>query len=185
LLPPVSLDEVMAFLNKRKNVIDGVVLSGGEPTLHKSLGSLITTFRERGLQVKLDTNGLNPDILQEIAFDYIAMDLKTKPAQYSDLGFLYSDCEERLIQSIGIVREMGEFGEIRIPCAPGFIDKDIAAAIGPMVKGVAKVFLQPLNYKVEFLDESYKETKGIKNEEIREYQKIIAPYVGMCTIRGE
>jgi pyruvate formate lyase activating enzyme len=161
------------------------VLSGGEPTLHKSLGSLINTLHERGLKVKLDTNGLNPGILQDIAFDYIAMDLKTKPAQYSDLGFLHNDCEERLIQSIDIVRKMGEFGEIRIPCAPGFIDKDIAGAIGPLVKGVAKVFLQPLNYRVEFLDESYKETTGIKNEQIKEYQQIIAPYVGMCKIRGE
>jgi pyruvate formate lyase activating enzyme len=184
-LSAVSLDEVADFLNNRKGLIDGVVLSGGEPTLHNSLSMLVDTFRKIGLKIKLDTNGLNPEILQEIQFDYIALDIKTSPSRYASLGCTFSDCEERLKRSIEIVRSSGKCGEIRIPCAPGFIDKKIALEIADLVSGVPKVFLQPLQYNTDFLDDAYKLNPALTQDELEEIQQIIGSQVDECKIRGK
>jgi pyruvate formate lyase activating enzyme len=183
-LPAVSLDEVLDFLRKRKGLIEGVVLSGGEPTLHASLGLVVEKLRHNDLKVKIDTNGLHPEILQEIEFDYMALDIKTLPEKYALLGCTLHDCDERLKRSVEMVRARGENGEIRIPCAPGFIDRETALKIAQLIKGVTRVFLQPLNYNVDFLDETYKQKARLPHEELGEYRSIIAAEVGECRIRG-
>ncbi|MBN1601993.1 MAG: anaerobic ribonucleoside-triphosphate reductase activating protein [Chitinispirillaceae bacterium] len=183
-LPAVSLDDVLDFMRKRKGLIEGVVLSGGEPTLHASLGPVVEKLKHIDLKVKIDTNGLHPEILQEVEFDYLALDIKTLPSKYVLLGCTLKDCDARLKRSIEMVRARGDYGEIRIPCASGYIDREIALEIAQLVKGVARVFLQPLNYKVEFLDEEYKQTARLPHEKLEEFRSIIAAEVGECKIRG-
>ncbi|HEX2958838.1 MAG TPA: anaerobic ribonucleoside-triphosphate reductase activating protein [Chitinispirillaceae bacterium] len=182
-LPPVPLDEILAFLNKRKGLIDGVVLSGGEPTLHTHLKSVVETIRNMNLKVKLDTNGLNPSVVKDLNIDYLALDIKSVPAMYNELGYSRSDCEERLMESINRVRSMGERAEIRVPCASGFIDNKIADEIGRLICGVNKVFLQRINYTVEFLDDSFKDTIPITDGQMKDFKAIFAKYVGSCEIR--
>ncbi len=182
-LPLVSFDEILAFLKKRSGLIDGVVLSGGEPTLHCHLKKVVETFRKLGLKVKLDTNGLNPAVIKELTIDYLALDVKTVPSRYSELGYSVTGCEERLMESIDVVRSMGEKAEIRIPCASGFIDNEIAGEIAKLVRGVNRVFLQRINYELEFLDNSFKDTIPVTDEQVVDFQKIIAPDVVICKIR--
>ena len=87
----ISLEEGLIHLRKRKSVLGGVVLSGGEPCLYEGLGSLINEIKKLGLPVKLDTNGMCPDRLEELFQkeethpDYIALDLKLAPSRYSEL----------------------------------------------------------------------------------------------------
>jgi pyruvate formate lyase activating enzyme len=182
-LPPVSFDEICAFLNKRSGLIDGIVLSGGEPTLHCNLKYVIETCHSMGLKVKLDTNGLNPAVVKDLQIDYLALDIKTIPLNYLELGYSDSDCEERLIESIEVVRTMGEKAEIRVPCASGFIDDEIAGEIAKLVRGVNKVFLQRINYNVDFLDNSFKDAIPVTDTQLFGFQKVISPHVGNCTIR--
>jgi pyruvate formate lyase activating enzyme len=182
-LPPVSFEEILTFLNKRRGLIDGIVLSGGEPTLHRNLQKIVETVHSMGLKVKLDTNGLNPSVVKNFRVDYLAVDIKTAPPKYKSLGYPVSDCEERLKESIDIVRTMGEKAEIRVPCASGFIDNEIAEEIAKLVSGVKKVFLQRINYNVEFLDNSFKDVIPVTEEQLLDFQKIISPCVGNCTIR--
>jgi pyruvate formate lyase activating enzyme len=182
-LPSVPFDEILSFLNKRSGLIDGIVLSGGEPTLHSHLKYVIETCRSMGLKVKLDTNGLNPAVVKDLQIDYLALDIKTIPLNYLEFGYSDSDCEERLIESIEVVRTMGEKAEIRVPCASGFIDNEIAGEIARLVRGVKKVFLQKINYNVEFLDNSFKDTIPVTDEQMSDFKKIISPCVGNCTIR--
>lgn len=77
---PISFDEIMSFLKKRVGVLDAVVITGGEPTLHKDLVEKIIKIKELGFLIKLDTNGTNPEMIKELVdlklVDYIAMDLK-------------------------------------------------------------------------------------------------------------
>ena len=79
-LEPISEEEVLAHLNKRKTVLDGVCISGGEPTLDPDLISFLAKVRETGLSIKLDTNGYRPEILRKVIdeglVDYVAMDIK-------------------------------------------------------------------------------------------------------------
>ena len=138
----VTLEEAEAHIKKRRRVLGGVVLSGGEPTLFKDLGLLITRIKLYGLKVKIDTNGLLPGVLQsliekeETRPDYIAMDLKTSPDRYAELlpkkkdkntGAENPDSEKSgktenpgkaVIQSAAIIRASGiahEFRSLELP----------------------------------------------------------------------
>ena len=84
---PVGEEAVMALLEKRKGVMDGVCVTGGEPTLQKDLAGFLARIKEKGLLVKLDTNGSRPDVLAQVIedglVDYVAMDIKNSPAGYA------------------------------------------------------------------------------------------------------
>ena len=85
----LKIDDVLNFLNKRKNMLDSVCITGGEPTLHKDLPEFISKIKEMGYLVKLDTNGTNPEMIQYLVenklIDYIAMDIKNIPEKYTVL----------------------------------------------------------------------------------------------------
>lgn len=82
----ISEEEVLAFLKKRSGILEGVCISGGEPTLYRELPDFISKIKALGYLVKLDTNGTNPEMLRFLyenhLLDYIAMDIKTQPEQY-------------------------------------------------------------------------------------------------------
>ena len=85
--PLMDDTELFSFLEKRKGLLDGVVITGGEPCLNSSLRDLIIRIKEMGFLVKLDTNGNHPDVLKSLLddglIDYIAMDVKNSPAKYA------------------------------------------------------------------------------------------------------
>lgn len=84
-----SEEEILSFLEKRKGQLDGLVISGGEPTLMRELREFIIKVKELGFLVKLDTNGTNPEILKQLLdenlLDFVAMDIKTSPEKYSKI----------------------------------------------------------------------------------------------------
>lgn len=90
--PCISEAEVLAFLKKRRGLLDGVCISGGEPTLYRELPDFIRKIKDLGYLVKLDTNGSNPEMLQylhqEHLIDYVAMDIKTSPSHYAAVSGL-------------------------------------------------------------------------------------------------
>jgi pyruvate formate lyase activating enzyme len=182
----VSSGDIWDFLEKRKGVIEGVVLSGGEPTLHASLADAVPDIKQLGFRVKLDTNGMLPDKITSLSPDYLALDVKTAPRLYQKLLFSpYADAELRLGQSIGKARNMGDNAEIRITVAPGIVDREIINEIGELVNGVKKVFLQPMQKKRELLDPSIMEKEMIPAQEISVYRDILSEFVETCVVRGE
>ncbi|MDR1073665.1 MAG: anaerobic ribonucleoside-triphosphate reductase activating protein [Treponema sp.] len=141
----VSLDRALAHIEKRRNVLGGVVLSGGEPSLYRDLPALIRRIKEMGLAVKLDTNGMNPGMLEklfqtkETAPDYIALDLKLAPLRYGEMA---PDAEtsaqtlmsarmlasaDSLRKSADFIRNSGIAHEYRTLALPTITEKDIAA----------------------------------------------------------
>jgi pyruvate formate lyase activating enzyme len=180
----ISLEDVLEFLVKRKGVIEGVVLSGGEPTIHDELESIACEIRKLNVKTKLDTNGLLPEKIRSIKPDYLALDVKTTPANYSLLlKAPYENVRERLKESIAIVKSMNENAEIRITIAPTVIDNKIVEEIGLMLKGVKKVFLQLMQTRVDLLDPAFKEMKKIALEEIESYRETLLKFVERCEIR--
>ncbi|MDR2447395.1 MAG: anaerobic ribonucleoside-triphosphate reductase activating protein [Treponema sp.] len=133
----VSLEQALAHIEKRRNVLGGVVLSGGEPSLYRDLPALIRRIKEMGLAVKMDTNGMNPGMLErlfqikETSPDYIALDLKLAPVRYGELA---PDAEksartsaESLRKSAELIRNSGIDHEYRTLALPIITEKDIAA----------------------------------------------------------
>ena len=86
--PPMAREELLAFLEKRRGRLDGVCVTGGEPTLCPELPDLLRHIKSLGFDIKLDTNGSHPDVLQHLIadglVDYVAMDIKNSPARYTE-----------------------------------------------------------------------------------------------------
>lgn len=85
---PIDPEVLFAFLEKRKGLLDGVCITGGEPTLHPGLGALAKKIKEMGFSLKLDTNGSRPEVLRALCkqglIDYVAMDIKNAPERYAE-----------------------------------------------------------------------------------------------------
>jgi pyruvate formate lyase activating enzyme len=136
----VSLDEALGGLEKRRNVLGGAVLSGGEPTLYRELPSLVERIKALGLLVKIDTNGMDPAMLErllrtpETSPDYIALDLKTAPRRYVFLSYRGpGDPEKNLNVSAEILRGSGIAHEFRTLAFPhGFVTEEDIEDLAPL-----------------------------------------------------
>ena len=154
----VSFDDVIEHLQKRKNVISGFVISGGEPCISSFLKPLIYQAHKLGYSVKLDTNGMFPDKLKELLSsdeyrpDFIAMDLKTSLDRYHLLGCNSTD---KIKESISIISNLpAENREFRTVLVPTLIDKDNIKDIASLLPEDAS--WQFANFKSgECLDSSY------------------------------
>ncbi len=140
---PPFLQEATALdiLEARKRYVDAVVVTGGEPCIHKELPKFLAKLKERGFQVKLDTNGYFPEVLEEClsSVDYVAMDVKTAPQKYSRLG---ADNTEGLLRSAALLK-MGKVPyEFRTTLVPDLVTSEDLAGIGEVVRGADVLALQ-------------------------------------------
>ncbi len=132
-------------LQERRRFIDGVVISGGEPTLDPELPGLLKEIKALGLLVKLDTNGLAPAVLENIMglglVDYLALDLKTAPERY---GELHSGpvCVPSLRKSIRLILEGDIPYEFRTTCVPGLVEEEDIRLLCEQVRGAQSWMLQ-------------------------------------------
>lgn len=128
--PHLAESEVLAFLNKRQGLLDGVVFSGGEPTLQQDLPELARQVRRLGYQVKLDTNGTRPQVLAgllaEGLLDYVAIDCKAPWHRYAEFCDCSPDDVQAIRQSLKIMADAGLPWEIRTTVIPQLRLEDLA-----------------------------------------------------------
>jgi pyruvate formate lyase activating enzyme len=137
--------QVVEFLKSKAGVLDGVVITGGEPTLQKDLQKFIQSIKELGFLVKLDSNGSNPQVLQNLInqnlVDYIAMDVKAPFAKYHQVaGTFLPECIYR--QSIDIIKESGIDYEFRTTVVKSQLSLDDIMEIAIQVKNAKRYILQ-------------------------------------------
>jgi pyruvate formate lyase activating enzyme len=125
----VELDEAFAYAQKRKNVIEAVVISGGEPCLSPELPEILKKVKSLGLLVKLDTNGLFTERLAGLDADFVAMDLKTSLGRYREIPGASPDAEEKIRRTMEYLRQAGISREFRTTLAPGFARLDDVLSI--------------------------------------------------------
>jgi len=138
LLPDVPTSEIEAFLGARRGLLDGVVISGGEPTLQPDLISFCAWVRQMGYAVKLDTNGYRPDVLRAVVsvVDYVAMDVKAPLAKYESATGVRIDTT-RIERSVGLLLESELCCEFRTTVVPGLLDEQDIAEISAWLAAVA------------------------------------------------
>ena len=152
-LPDIPAEEILSALKEREGFIQAVVVTGGEPTLSKNaLRALLEEVRaETRLAVKLDTNGSNPEILETLIeeglIDYLALDFKTSPTRYPEIGGNF----EKIKQSLKLLNQKGFPFEIRITAVPHFITQRELEALLPYFEGARLVALQRFVAEVEVL----------------------------------
>ena len=144
-VPDIPESEIWALLEKRRGLLDGVVFSGGEPTLQPDLPAWASRVRELGFLVKLDTNGCRPDVLQALLsaglVDYVAMDIKAPAAKYTLAAGVSVDV--RLVQrSIDLLLEGGCEFEFRTTVVPGILERTDIAEIARWIAGARRYILQ-------------------------------------------
>ena len=132
----VPLGEILAYLEKRRGLLQGVCISGGEPLVHEDLGELVKAIKGMGYLVKIDTNGTFPDCILPLAPDFIAMDIKTVPEKYPMLSPARDETlPDKIKASIEIIKKSGIEHEFRTTVAPGIVDMEDIRNICKLLSG--------------------------------------------------
>ena len=180
---PPFLQEAIALeiLEKRKKYVDAVVVTGGEPCMHKELPKFLAKLKGRGFAVKLDTNGFFPDVLEEClgSVDYVAMDVKTCAEKYKLLG---AKDIGGLIRTMEILKTGKVPYEFRTTAVPGLVTAQDATCVGEMVKG-SKIHAVQQFIPEDTLDKRYQTVKPYAPETINEFAKIIQPFTEKVVVR--
>ena len=138
-------DEIFVHLEKRKNVLDSVCISGGEPTLNPDLKNFIQKLKQRGLLVKLDTNGTKPDLLKELIdeglIDYVAMDVKNSPALYPKTAGAIVNMDD-VGKSVELLKSNAIAYEFRTTLVSGHHSNESIEEMGKWLDGADKIYLQ-------------------------------------------
>lgn len=188
---PVMDDEaLLSFLHTRQGLLQGVCVSGGEPTLQPQLPRLLERIREMGFSVKLDTNGSRPDVLRALVdaqlVDYVAMDLKSSPAGYAAAcGLAQVDCEE-IARSIRLLLENRVDYELRTTVCYPLHDVQTIAQMAQWLQKIGKtpvkrLFLQP------FVDRETVPFAGFvppDAPQLQQMQAILSTAAQQVSIRG-
>ena len=183
---------LLAFLEKRKGILDGVCITGGEPTLYSGLENLLRQIKSLGFSVKLDTNGSRPDVLRHLAeeglLDYVAMDVKNGPSHYAETvgipGLKLAPAEESLRFLIG----GGVSYELRTTLVQQLHDEASLVEMGQWLcslvadKKPETIYLQP------FVDRESVAFSGLSapdSAEIQRFLQLLTPFAEKVLVRGQ
>jgi pyruvate formate lyase activating enzyme len=180
----IKEEAFFSFLGQRKNFLDGVVITGGEPTIQSDLPEFCDKIKKIGLSVKLDTNGTHPSVLSRLLknklVDYTAMDIKTDLDQYHQLFKENIDVNE-ILKSIDIIMSSDQPYELRTTCVSPFVTPDNIDQIGRLIKGARSLFLQKSNPTNHMVNSS--EYEIINENRLVELKHKAESYVLNCAIR--
>ncbi len=187
-LPPFPEDlgsatEALAFLDTRRSVLSGVVLSGGEPLLREDLPLLAGELRDRGFKVKLDTNGSFPDRIEGVRADFVALDLKTAPDRYDRIAPGVPDAGARVLESLRIVRSLGVPYELRITCAPGIAEAGEVRILAEHLEPEDSVVLQAFR-PLRVLDPLWETLPPTPERLLEEYARVLRTRAARVRVRS-
>ena len=179
-------EEIFAFLNKRKGILEGVCITGGEPTLQPDLEDFIRRVRSLGLAVKLDTNGYKPDLLKDLCekglLDYVAMDIKAARDHYAEVAGAPGLAMEYIDESIEFLLTGSVPYEFRTTVVRGLHTADDFSKIGPWIKGCPRYYLQCFTESGQVLVPGV--YSDFTRDEMMVFADLVRPYVGQVALRG-
>jgi pyruvate formate lyase activating enzyme len=180
-------EAALNFLEKRRGKLQGVVISGGEPTIMPDLEAFIVKVRALGFAVKLDSNGNRPEVLRSLIdkklVDYVAMDFKTSLPEYRALVGRWADVE-KLQESINLLKEGKVDYEFRTTLIRDVHTPEILEAMRVTLTGAKRLYLQTFRSGIT-LDPAFKEYHGFTQEEMRGIAKLFTKNVKEVFVRAE
>ena len=182
------MEAIYAFLERRKSLLDGVVITGGEPTLHDDLPGFCTRIKSLGYCVKLDTNGSRPAVVQALIekeqIDYIAMDVKTLPDNYVPHIAPTLD-PHAIMESISLILNSGLAHEFRTTCVRPFVNPPVIEKISHLIRGADLLAFQQAKITDSVLNPEFFREKDwkISTDTLKSFQTIAAPFVKKTIIR--
>ena len=183
--PSLSEDEILSFLASRKNLLDGMVLSGGEPLMQPGCLDFLQKVRDLGLSIKVDTNGCYPEVLADVLarnlVDYVAMDLKNSREKYAETVGIPNFDLAPIEESIQILKTSGVDYEFRTTVVQELHTADDIRAIGQWAQGAPTYALQ------KFVDSGNLISTGLHSPEplvLEGFSHIAAPFFKQGLVRG-
>lgn len=202
-IPPISLEEFQRFLKKRSGILEGICITGGEPTLHSDLPELIRLIRQEGYLVKLDTNGTNPEmlsaLLKENLLDYVAMDIKAGRNNYARVCGLddrtiqkndFSDKTDnssillsKVAKSVHLLMNSSLEYEFRTTVVGGLHTDEDFLDIGQWLQGCRHYYLQSFRDCPEVLLQDHPFFE-FPREELEQFLEIVQKKIPQASLRG-
>lgn len=191
--PKISEKEFFDFLKERKGLLGGIVICGGEPTIHQDLPDFIKKIKDLGYLVKLDTNGSNPEMLKQLIkeklIDYIAMDVKAPKEKYDEAAGVKVNMR-KIRESISILREEKVEFEFRTTVVPTIHTKEDIVKIAKWIRGdlsigsgQGKYYLQ--NFRPEkTIDPKFEKVKPYSKDYLLEIKEEISQFFEVCQVRS-
>jgi pyruvate formate lyase activating enzyme len=178
-------EELLAFLRKRKGLLDGVAITGGEPLLQKDLPEFAAKIRELGYPVKLDTNGTYPDrlnrMISEGLVQYVAMDIKNSMDRYAETAGLQEMDLAPVRESVSLLMEGKAEYEFRTTAVAEFHDDRSFREIGKWIRGAKRYYLQ------KFTDRETVPFQGLHaptDEQMKQWAELLRPDIPATELRG-
>ena len=182
---PYTDKDILSFLTSRKGILDGVCITGGEPTLYKGLPSFIGQIKDMGFSIKLDTNGTDPGMLGSLIssglVDYVAMDIKSSLSFYSDACGIPKIDLSPIKESIAILKKGDCEYEFRTTAVSRFMNDDIVKDIGDLLNGADRYFLQGY-VESEYVPD--KSLQPVSKEKLLQYRQELSSYIKCVELRG-
>lgn len=186
---PFSLkkEDLFVFLKSRKKKIDGVVISGGEPTLHADLPAMIEEIKNLGFLIKLDTNGTNPKMLKYLIknnlLDYVAMDIKAPYDKYETVVGLKVDLQN-IKESVKLLIDGLVAYEFRTTLVPKYHQADDVIEMAKSILKARAWYLQKFIADTNLVNPDLQKEASFTDLEMKNFAKIASQYVKKCALRG-
>ncbi|RLF32839.1 MAG: anaerobic ribonucleoside-triphosphate reductase activating protein [Thermoplasmata archaeon] len=183
----VPEEDILSFLKKRKGLLEGLSITGGEPLLQKDIIDFTEKVKKLGYHVKIDTNGSFPERLKELIdkklVDYISMDVKAPEKKYDKLAGVKVDLK-KIRKSIKIIQESGVDYEFKTTIIPGFLTKEDIVDIAKWLNGSKVFYLQQFKNDTPLVSSELEKTKPYSKEELDDILEKIKPFFKKCRLRG-
>lgn len=183
--PVIPENEIFEFLVKRRGVLEGICISGGEPTLQHDLPDFMAKLRKLGYCIKLDTNGTNPQMLSSLIanglVDYVAVDIKSSVKNYTKACGLSVDMD-RIKESVQILMNSDIEYEFRTTVVQELHDADDFVSIGKWLSGSRAYYLQSFKDSGDLVGGS--EFHAPSRAQMEQYKELLVPYIKKVELRG-
>jgi len=183
--PEIPEKEFFKFLKSKQGLVDGICITGGEPTINSDLPEFIKKIKKLNFSIKLDTNGNNPEVLKKLIeeklLNFVAMDIKTSLDKYEKAVNTKINLEN-IKKSVEIIKNSGIDYEFRTTVVPGIVDREDIEKIGQWLKGAKKFALQQFrNQKV--LNKEFEKVVPYWDDTLKEFEKILEKYIDRVELR--
>lgn len=183
--PVIEMEEILKFLKKRQGILEGVCVTGGEPTLYPELEKLIREIRSLGYAVKLDTNGYRPSVMkhliQEGLLDMVAMDIKSDISGYGDAAGVNQLDISRIEESVRFLMEGHIPYEFRTTVVKELHNEETFENIGKWIEGCENYYLQCYKDSGRIIAPGF---HAYGKEELEAFRQILTPYIKKVELRG-
>lgn len=183
--PVIPIEEILGTLKKRKGILDGVCITGGEPTVHKKLPEFVQQIKKMDYSVKLDTNGTNPQMVQDMVkaglVDYVAMDIKNAPDKYGETAGIARVDLEAVNETVEFLKSGKVDYEFRTTVTRELHKKEDFLKIRKWLSGSRRYFLQAYKESEQVIHPVY---SSYSREQLENFRQLLLEEISQVEIRG-